>query len=104
GRARAHSKNTRDQRPSPPKPARDKLRAVSEPAIAVEDLRKTYRGRGSAPPIEALRGISFTVSPGEVLGLRERNGAGKSSTVRIVTTLSRATAGAARVAGFDVER
>jgi ABC-2 type transport system ATP-binding protein len=77
---------------------------VSEPAIAVEDLRKTYRGRGSAPPIEALRGISFTVSPGEVFALLGPNGAGKSTTVRILTTLSRATAGGARVAGFDVER
>jgi len=77
---------------------------VSEPAIAVDDLRKTYRGRGSAPAIEALRGISFTVSPGEVFALLGPNGAGKSTTVRILTTLSRATAGGARVAGFDVER
>ncbi len=66
-------------------------------AIEVQDLRKTYRGG-----VEALRGLSFEVRPGEVFALLGPNGAGKSTTVRILTTLARPTAGSARVAGFDV--
>ncbi len=66
-------------------------------AIEVEDLHKTYAGG-----VEALRGISFAVQPGEVFALLGPNGAGKSTTVRILTTLSAPTSGRARVAGFDV--
>jgi ABC-2 type transport system ATP-binding protein len=66
-------------------------------AIEVEGLRKTYAGG-----VEAVRGVSFSVRPGEVFALLGPNGAGKSTTVRILTTLSAPTAGQARVAGFDV--
>ncbi len=66
-------------------------------AIEVEDLHKTYAGG-----VEALRGLSFAVRPGEVFALLGPNGAGKSTTVRILTTLSAPTSGRARVAGFDV--
>lgn len=68
-------------------------------AIEVEDLHKTYPGG-----VEALRGVSFSVRPGEVFALLGPNGAGKSTTVRILTTLSDPTSGSARVAGFDVTR
>jgi len=66
-------------------------------AIEVEDLHKTYAGG-----VEALRGISFAVNPGEVFALLGPNGAGKSTTVRILTTLSAPTSGRASVAGLDV--
>jgi len=66
-------------------------------AIEVESLHKTYAGG-----VEALRGVSFTVSSGEVFALLGPNGAGKSTTVRILTTLSAPTSGRARVAGLDV--
>ena len=68
-------------------------------AIEVADLRKVYAGG-----VEALRGVSFAVAPGEVFGLLGPNGAGKSTTVRILATLSAPTAGAATVAGLDVTR
>jgi len=68
--------------------------------IDVEGLAKRYDRGG----VEALRGVSFHVRPGEVFGFLGRNGAGKSTTVRILTTLIRPTAGEARVAGFDVVR
>jgi len=66
-------------------------------AIEVEDLKKTYP-RG----VEALRGVSFTIEPGEIFGLLGPNGAGKSTTVKILATLSTPTAGQARVGGLDV--
>ena len=68
------------------------------PAIEVRDLAKRYEPAG----VEALRGVSFTVAEGEIFGFLGRNGAGKSTTVRILTTLLRPTAGTARVLGLDV--
>ncbi|MFM9377167.1 ATP-binding cassette domain-containing protein [Gordonia sp. VNK21] len=47
----------------------------------------------------AVDGVSFSVPAGTVLG---PNGAGKTTTVRMMTTLSRPTAGTARIAGHDV--
>ena len=47
-------------------------------AIVVRDLRKSYDG------VEALRGISFEVTEGEVFGLLGPNGAGKTTTVEIL--------------------
>ena len=65
--------------------------------LAVEDLTKTYPG-----PVEALRGISFRVRPGEIFGLLGPNGAGKTTTIGILTTLVEPTSGSASVGGHDV--
>jgi ABC-2 type transport system ATP-binding protein len=67
------------------------------PAIQTEDLTKTY-----ACGVEAVKGVSLTVPPGEVFGLLGPNGAGKSTTVGMLTTTIAPTSGRARVAGFDV--
>ena len=69
------------------------------PAVEVHGLTKTY-----ANGVEAVRGIDFTVAPGEVFGLLGPNGAGKSTTVGMLTTTIRPTSGAARLAGYDVSR
>jgi len=66
-------------------------------AIEVESLAKTYAGE-----VEAVRGISFEVAPGEVFGLLGPNGAGKSTTVGMLTTTVVPTSGSARLHGFDV--
>ncbi len=50
----------------------------------------------------ALRDVDFAVRAGSVLGLLGHNGAGKTTAIRILTTLSLPTTGHARVAGFDV--
>jgi ABC-2 type transport system ATP-binding protein len=50
----------------------------------------------------ALRDLDLTVAPGTVLGLLGHNGAGKTTAIRILTTLTSPTEGRARVAGFDV--
>jgi ABC-2 type transport system ATP-binding protein len=66
-------------------------------AVEVRELSKTYPGG-----VEALRGIDFEVSPGEVFGLLGPNGAGKSTAVGILTGTIAPTSGRALVAGFDV--
>src|SRR5215831_12716115 len=68
-------------------------------AIEVEQLRKTYPGG-----VEAVKGIDFTVSAGEVFGLLGPNGAGKSTTIGMLTTTVAPTSGTARLSGHDVAR
>ena len=73
------------------------MRANGNAQVVVSDLTKTYPG-----PIEAVRGISFSVGAGEIFGLLGPNGAGKTTTVGILTTLVRPTGGRATVGGHDV--
>ena len=65
--------------------------------IEVEALTKVYPGG-----VEAVRGITFAVAPGEVFGLLGPNGAGKSTTIGMLTTTVSPTSGVARVGGHDV--
>src|SRR5918996_3921769 len=71
-------------------------------ALVVEDLKKTYPGTRKTPPVEAVRGISFSVEAGETFGLLGPNGAGKSTTLGCITTLVRPTSGRVTVDGVDV--
>jgi ABC-2 type transport system ATP-binding protein len=71
----------------------------ARPAVEAEGLMKTYPGN-----VQALKGVSFGVSPGTVFALLGPNGAGKSTLVKILTTLSRPTAGRASIVGYDVVR
>ncbi len=52
----------------------------------------------------ALRGVDFDVPEGKILAVLGPNGAGKTTAVRILATLTRADAGQATVAGFDVAK
>src|SRR5215475_2562034 len=67
------------------------------PAVEAIGLTKTYPGG-----VEAVRGIDFTVAPGEVFGLLGPNGAGKSTTIGMLTTTVAPTGGTALLAGHDV--
>jgi ABC-2 type transport system ATP-binding protein len=69
------------------------------PALVVDNLRKTY-GNG----VEALKGISLTVQPGDFFALLGPNGAGKSTLIGILSSLVNSTSGDARVFGVSVNR
>ncbi|MXZ76500.1 MAG: ATP-binding cassette domain-containing protein [Gemmatimonadetes bacterium] len=63
--------------------------------IEVKDLTKKYGN------FTAVRDVSFEVEKGEILGFLGPNAAGKTTTMRVLTCFMPATAGTARVAGFD---
>lgn len=64
--------------------------------IHTEHLSKEYDGN------VALADLSMDVEPGDILGFLGTNGAGKSTTVKILTGMIKPTSGSAQVAGFDV--
>src|SRR5437763_16598992 len=69
---------------------------VAAPAIVVRGLAKNF------DHVEAVRGVSFEVAPGEVFGFLGPNGAGKTTTINMLCTLAKPTSGRALVAGHDV--
>jgi ABC-2 type transport system ATP-binding protein len=66
------------------------------PALDIRDLTKRYPNG-----VEALRGVSLTLEPGEFFGLLGPNGAGKSTLISCTTGLARPTSGSIRVFGHD---
>jgi ABC-2 type transport system ATP-binding protein len=75
-------------------------------AIEVTELRRSYRKRKgwfrSGEIVEAVRGISFSVPQGTIFGMLGPNGSGKTTTIKMLSTLLIPTSGTARVGGFDV--
>jgi ABC-2 type transport system ATP-binding protein len=65
-------------------------------AIRVKGMEKSYKD------LRVLRGVDFDVARGSIFALLGSNGAGKTTVVRILSTLLKADAGTAAVAGFDV--
>ncbi|WP_415853988.1 ABC transporter ATP-binding protein [Sinomonas sp. G460-2] len=65
-------------------------------AIHVQGLEKSYK------KLEVLRGVDFDVKRGSIFALLGSNGAGKTTVVKILSTLLKADAGTASVNGFDV--
>jgi len=65
-------------------------------AIRVRGLKKSYKD------VVVLKGVDFDVARGSIFALLGSNGAGKTTIVRILTTLLKADGGTASVNGFDV--
>lgn len=66
--------------------------------VWVQGLNKRYGD------VEAVRGVSFSVQPGEIFGILGPNGAGKTTTLEMIEGLRRPDEGEAVVAGIDVRR
>lgn len=76
-----------------------------EPIIQVNNLKRTFNTKvglfsQEKKAVEALKGISFDIYPGEIFGLLGPNGAGKTTTIKILTTLLAPTSGEAKVLGY----
>lgn len=68
------------------------------PAIEVKNVHKKYK------KIEVLKDVSFTIAKGEIYALLGANGAGKSTTINILSTLTHADAGVVMVDGVDINK
>jgi ABC-2 type transport system ATP-binding protein len=71
---------------------------VSAPSVEAVNLGRVFG------PFRAVDDVSLTVEPGEIFGYLGANGAGKSTTIRMLCGLLAPSSGQARVAGFDVGR
>lgn len=74
------------------------------PALRLEGVSKTFKGAEGAPPVEALRRVSFALASGRLLGLVGPDGAGKTTLLRILAGLVDADSGAVEVLGGPVAR
>lgn len=74
--------------------------------IVAESLGKSFPATGGsrrATPVQAVKEVSFEAADGQITGLLGANGAGKSTTLRMLATLLRPDRGQARIDGHDVE-
>jgi ABC-2 type transport system ATP-binding protein len=72
------------------------LPTVADPALHITELEKRY-----PTGVEALRGVSLDIQPGELFGLLGPNGAGKSTLIHCTTGLAQPTGGSIEVFGHD---
>ncbi|HEX2074986.1 MAG TPA: ABC transporter ATP-binding protein [Geodermatophilus sp.] len=76
--------------------------ASSAPVVEARDLRIVYPGRFRRPDFVAVDGVSFSIRPGEVLGLVGESGSGKTTIGRAIAGLTRVTGGSLRVLGTEM--
>lgn len=66
--------------------------------IEVKDLKKSYKN------VEVLKGVDLKVEQGNIFALLGSNGAGKTTMIRIMTTLLKADGGSVVINGYDIEK
>ena len=99
--ARADPTRCRCGHPTGPSPATQTGPRPCRIAIEADNLEKTFKGKRE---VRALDGVSFAVEEGTVFGLLGPNGSGKTTAVRVLTTILRPDGGSARVLGHDVAK
>lgn len=77
---------------------------MTENAIEIRDLRKTYAGTKRAEAKEALKGINLDIPRGSIFGLLGPNGAGKSTLINILAGLVTKSSGKVTIWGFDQDQ
>src|ERR1700745_2172521 len=71
---------------------------MSASVLELDGVTKVY---GDVPPVPALRGVSFSVRPGELVAIVGPSGSGKSTLLHVIGTLERPTSGVVRIGGVD---
>lgn len=66
--------------------------------VEVNNLVKSYG------PLEAVKGITFSINRGEIFGLIGPNGAGKTTTLRVLSTLLKISSGSIKIMDYDLEK
>nr|WP_319948652.1 ABC transporter ATP-binding protein [uncultured Shimia sp.] len=74
---------------------------MTQNAIEIRDLQKTYGGGRKEPAKHALKGIDLDIPAGSIFGLLGPNGAGKSTMINIMAGLVTKTSGSVKIWGFD---
>ena len=69
--------------------------------LELVDVRKVYPG---TPPVESLRGVTFTVHSGELVAVLGPSGSGKTTLLNLAAGLDRPTGGSVRITGHAVEK
>ena len=75
---------------------------TAEPVVVAENLVIEYAGRLGRGGFRAVDGVSFTISPGEVLGLVGESGSGKTTIGRAIGGLTKITGGSLQVLGHEM--
>jgi putative ABC transport system ATP-binding protein len=85
---------------STPPPNHDlAIEGTAVPVLDVDGVSKSYPGE---PPVQALREVSLTVGPGELVGIVGPSGSGKTTLLQLMGTLDRPTSGRVRITGLDI--
>jgi putative ABC transport system ATP-binding protein len=69
------------------------------PVLELDSVTKRY---GGEPPVWALRGVSFSIDPGELVAIVGPSGSGKSTLLHLIGTLDRPSTGRVSITGIDV--
>jgi putative ABC transport system ATP-binding protein len=80
-------------------PCPDDTRDFTPPVLEIDAVTKTYP---SQPPVQALRGVSFAVSRGELVAIVGPSGSGKTTLLHVMGTLDLPSTGTVRLTGLDV--
>ena len=76
---------------------------LSDAAVDISDLNKTYAASSGQPPKVALKGVDLKIPRGSFFGLLGPNGAGKSTIINIMAGLVIRSSGKVNVWGYDID-